>query len=126
MGIFNLFSKGKSWTLVGTTVVDPQNVTGTLCDKLSPATLEKTLFGYTTYIWQNDETGDIRKDEYLGLDETPLRTLLSKVDQWGKYEVLLDGKKYAIVKLQENSVIPVVTESSPLISVSDISRLPVR
>lgn len=125
MGIFNLFSKEKNWTLIGTTTVDPQYVGYPLHDKLTPATIEKILFGYTTYIWQ-DEDGNVRKEEYLGLDETPLRSLIAKVDQDGKSEIRFNDNKYVMFKLQENNPAPVIMELPSQTPTPDISKLPVR
>lgn len=130
MGILNFLNKGQNWSLIGTTSTDPQQVPESMVDKLPQPILEKMIFGFTTYVWQNEETGAIKREEFIGLDETPLSSLLAKVDRWGKYEILLDGKKYVIVKMQENNILPLIESqsASPIqtIAPTDISKLPVR
>jgi len=127
MGLLDSFKGGRNWILIGTTVSDPQNIPQDILAKADDRLLEKLLFGYTTYIWQDDKNGNIRKEEFLGVDETPLRSLLNKVDNWGRYEINLDNKRYVIDKLPSPS--PAVEPSINTINTlptTDISRLPVR
>jgi hypothetical protein len=127
-----LFNKTKNWQLIGATTTDPQPVTPEILGKVSDDTIQKMLFGTTSYVWEDQDTHDIRKQEVLGSEETSLRQVLSRVDMWGRFEVQLDGKKYIVVKVQ-SPVLPVVSEnpapilpSLPPISLDDVGKLPVR
>lgn len=129
MGMFNFLQGSNNWILIGTTVCDPQAIPQDILSKADEKLLEKLLFGYTTYVWQNEKTGSIRKEEFSGVDEPPLRALLNKVDNWGRYEITLDGKKYVIDRLPSPPTLTAI-EPSPttptIIPITDISRLPVR
>jgi hypothetical protein len=131
MGLLSRLFGGNKWVLIGTTVADPQTVSPELANKVPLKTLEKMLLGVTTYIWENPDGTEIKKEEFLGTDETPLKQLLSRVDMWQKVDLMMEGKKYAVVRLQDSSVISVVPSeeeqnvSSP-IQTTDITKLPVR
>lgn len=121
MGIFSFLSKDNDWVLIGTTVAEPQEISSVHSDKLPPSTLEKALFGYTTYVYQNSQ-GQIKKEEYLGVDETPLQKLINRADKSEKVEIHIGDNRYVLVKLQE----PTPATQPLLPSNIDISRLPVR
>ncbi len=127
----DLFHK-ENWLLVGTTVADPQTVSPDLACKIPPKTLEKMLLGVTTYIWEDQEEKKIRKEEFLGTDETPLKQLLDRADMWQKVDIVSENKRYVILRLQDSQVVPVIPSeenqnnvSSP-VQPTDITRLPVR
>lgn len=135
MNLLSFFKKSRNWQLIGTTSTDPQIVPESVVGKVTDDVIQKILFGTTTYIWEEQNTHEVKKIETLGSEETPLRQLLARVDTWGKYEILLDGKKYLVMKLQEDAVLPVVQSLPPdmaspnsptTIAPLDVSRLPVR
>jgi hypothetical protein len=71
--------------------------------------LEKALFGTTSYMWECNVCGDIRKQEMLGSDENQLNELLDKVEKFGMQYVKENGNVYAIAKwVPETSTAPVL------------------
>lgn len=89
MGVnwLNVFKKSSkeevthTWDLVAKTYARPRLDIGIL-QLLNGATLEKSLFGVTTTVWEN-ELGQIRREEFLGSDETVLDDILDKASQYG-------------------------------------------
>jgi hypothetical protein len=89
MGVnwLNIFKKNPkeavshTWDLVAKTYARPRLDIGIL-QLLNGTTLEKSLFGVTTTVWEN-ELGEIRREEFLGSDETVLDDLLDKASQYG-------------------------------------------
>lgn len=88
MGVnwLNIFKKKQeevahTWTLVAKTYARPRLEIGIL-QLLNSTTLEKALFGVTTTVWENED-GGIRREEFLGSDETVLDDILDKASQYG-------------------------------------------
>lgn len=90
--MFNLFNKKHNWQLVGKTYAPPSVAK----EGMTAETLEKVLFGVTTLLWECTITGDTRKEELLGSDESQLTLLCEKADKFGMQYVTVNGKSYAI------------------------------
>ncbi len=84
------------WNLVSKTYAPPRkDVTGMTA---SPQTLEKALFGLTTYLWECRICSALRKEEMLGSDVDQLQELYEKIEKSGM-QFLKDGDNvYAITK----------------------------
>lgn len=86
VNLLKLFSARKSnqahtWNLVAKTYARPR-LDINILQALTGSSLEKALFGVTTTVWEN-ELGQIRREEFLGSDETVLDDLLDKATQYG-------------------------------------------
>lgn len=71
------------WNLVAKTYAAPRpnlNI-----PNLPQFTLEKVLFGVTTYVWECTLTGDVKTKEVLGSDENELTTVLEKAKREMQY-----------------------------------------
>ncbi len=125
------FRKKKNWVITDVVIADPQPVPSELKEKLTPKVIEKLLLGTTTYVWEDQDTGEIHKEEFLGSNETPLKQALDRADQWGKYDIQYGNKRFVIIRLGENqeTLLPMSsnqeTQTSPQ-PIVDISKLPVR
>ena len=88
----------KTWELVAKTYAPPLRTFNKEIDDM--ATLQKVLFGVTTCVWQCAQTGEIRKEEILGSDESQLRDILEKVDRaGGALQYIKENNKiYAIME----------------------------
>ncbi len=82
------------WQLIARSYAPPaQYIPETLQDaKL----VEKAMFGVTTILLQDINTGAIRKEEILGSDENQLFVILDKADRYGMQYVPFNGKRFAV------------------------------
>lgn len=85
-----------TWTLIAKTYARPRLDIGIL-QILSSQSLEKALFGVTTTVWEN-ELGELRRQEFLGSDETVLDDLLDKATQYGSQLIERGGETFVISK----------------------------
>jgi len=90
VNLFKIFSTKKSevphtWTLVAKTYARPR-LDLNILQILNGNSLEKALFGVTTTVWEN-ELGQIRREEFLGSDESVLDDLLDKASQYGNQTI---------------------------------------
>lgn len=69
--------------------------------------MPKALFGVTTILLQDTNSGEIRKEEILGSDENQLYGLLDKTSAQGIQYVNYNGKRYAIAEVPVDDVLPV-------------------
>lgn len=105
----NPFKKTKK-VLVGTSTTDPQSIDPAKIPQGFPKKLlEKILLGTTSYVFE-DENGNITKEEVLGVEETPLRQVLSRANTYGRFDLIDGDKRYAVVKISQN-VLPIVAET---------------
>lgn len=89
-------SDSHTWSLVAKTYARPRVDIGIL-QLLNGSSLEKSLFGVTTTVWEN-ELGQLRKEEFLGSDETVLDDLLDKSVQYGPQLIERGGETFVISK----------------------------
>ncbi len=82
------------WQLIARSYAPPaQYIPETLQDaKL----VEKAMFGVTTILLQDINTGAIRKEEILGSDENQLFVILDKADRYGMQYIPFNGKRFAV------------------------------
>ena len=96
----NLFRKQHNWELVSKTYASPRR--DLKIDKAmatESATLEKILLGVTTLVWECQITGDVRKEEFLGSDESQLDSLFQKVNELGTQHIKdQEGQVYSLAK----------------------------
>lgn len=101
VNLFKLFSIKKvdvphTWTLVAKTYARPR-LDLNILQILSGSSLEKSLFGVTTTVWEN-ELGELRREEFLGSDESVLDDLLDKASQYGPQTIERAETTYVISK----------------------------
>lgn len=98
-----MFQKSKhQWELVGKTYAPPKealNIT-------DPKTQEKALFGVTTLLWVCALTGETRKEEMIGSDDSQLTTLCEKAEKYGMQYVMNNGKQYALALVPPEENLP--------------------
>lgn len=83
-----------TWELIAKTMVEPKNVTS-----LSDSSLTKlALTGMTTFIFQCTKCSEFKKEEMVGLEESPLDRLMDKVDVGGPEYILREGKTYILMR----------------------------
>lgn len=94
-----LFSSHKhQWVLITRTISEPKNINaGGLVAQLPQEFADKLVFGLTTYVWECEECGELRKQECLGTEETSLDEILNRVDMYGSQQVTKDNKNYVVV-----------------------------
>ena len=63
--------------------------------EIQGTTLERLMFGVTTYLWECIHCGTIRKIETLGTDENPLNELLEKASGGIQY-VDYNNRRFAV------------------------------
>ena len=94
------------WSIITKTYAAPVTPSTNITDA---STLEKSLFGVTSYMQQCEECGALRKQEMLGTDENQLDTIIENVEREGMQYIKKDGAVYAVAKWA-----PKVTDSLPL------------
>lgn len=94
------------WSIVTKTYAAPIVPPATISDA---ATLEKSLFGVTSYMQQCEFCGSLRKQEMLGTDENQLDTIIENVEREGMQYIKRNGNVYGLAKWA-----PKVTDSLPL------------
>ncbi len=83
------------WNLISKTYAAPRKDLATVS---TPPTLEKALFGLTTYLWECRICSQLRKEEMLGSDQDQLTEIYEKIEREGM-QYLKDGNNvYAIAK----------------------------
>lgn len=89
------------WQLVSKSYAPPRNDVSSIVNlNLPPETLEKLLCGVTTYYWECQNTGKVRKEELLGSDVDQLEDLAERVEVSGNLEHFqVNNKWYAIGKM---------------------------
>lgn len=87
----------RDWELVTRSYAPPRRELAGL--NLSDTLAQKAVCGVTTYLWQDRNTGDLRKEELLGSDADELGELVDKVERLGMQYIKLNGNVYAIAKV---------------------------
>lgn len=108
MNIMNLMGKKQSlsdlpvehqWKLVSRSFSPPRKDIEAISKlNLPAAVLEKAVCGVTTYLWQCETTGILRKEEMLGNDQDELAELVDKIEKSGMQYIRMNGSTYAITK----------------------------
>jgi len=86
----------RDWELVTRSYAPPRKDLAGL--NLSEELAQKAICGVTTYLWQDRNSGDLRKEEMLGNDSDELAELVEKVERSGMQYIKLNGNVYAIAK----------------------------
>jgi hypothetical protein len=97
--------KPKQWELIARSYTPPIKDVGV--DRVGPDVMPKALFGLTTILLQDINSGEIRKEELLGSDENQLYGLLEKTAVQGIQYVNYNGKRFAIAEVPAEEVLPV-------------------
>ena len=91
------------WKLVTKTTSDPKSLSATELTSSAPQDFwNKLIFGVTTYVWEC-ACGEIRTQECLGTEESPLGEVLNRVDAYGSQQVSRNGKNYMVVPHASNA-----------------------
>jgi hypothetical protein len=96
-----------TWKIVTKTFASPirdQSIT-TITE---PKVLEKAFFGVSSYMWQCEGCGEIKKEQMLGSDENELSELIKKVEMFGMQYVKEGDNVYGIAKWVPESTSGVV------------------
>ena len=89
------------WEVVSKTYAPPAKNISVNNSQVDKDTVEKTLFGITTILWQCLVCKDFRKEEMLGSDENTLEEMITKAEEYGPQFIERDGGKvYVIAKYQ--------------------------
>jgi hypothetical protein len=89
----------RNWKLISRSYSPPRKDAEALAKLgLTPTVLEKAMCGVTTYLWQDEVTGILRKEEMLGNDQDELAELVDKVEKSGMQYIRMNGNAYAIAK----------------------------
>jgi hypothetical protein len=85
-----------NWTLVAKTYAPATNI---IREGLSSETLEKAIFGVTSFLFQCENTGDFCEKTIVGSDDDRTEELCEKVRQFGAQTITYNGDTYAIARL---------------------------
>jgi hypothetical protein len=86
------------WVLVSRSYAAPRRDLNSIAS-LPESVIQKALLGVTTYLWEDKNSGKLRKEEILGNDRDELADLCEKVDITGNMQIIrIDGKTYGIAK----------------------------
>ncbi len=95
----NLFSAPEpqkhEWILISKTYAAPRR---DIAAQLPADAQQKALFGVTTYLWQCAVTGETRKEEMMGSDESQWHEIVDKVDKFGMQYIKDGDKTYAVAQ----------------------------
>ena len=86
----------RDWRIVTRSYAPPRQDLSSLT--LSEELSQKAAFGVTTYLWEDVQTGELRKEELLGNDFDELADLVEKVEKQGMQYIKMNGNTYAIAK----------------------------
>ena len=90
------------WKLLSRTYAQPRRDATVLAQlNLPPEILEKTLCGVTTYLWECQNTKELRREQLLGNDNDELSDLVERVEKGGMQYIRMNGNVYAIAKWVE-------------------------
>ena len=105
-----------TWKVIGKTYAPPTNlqITAELQGMITMdvATVQKSLFGVTTLLWECSSCGETKREELLGSDEDLLESVINKAEKIGPQFVQRRGKDF------------IISEWNP--PASDPSKIPVR
>lgn len=76
----------RDWKLISKSYAPPRRL-NTGLEGLPKDVQERALLGVTVYLWQDSNTGILRKEELLGSDNPVLEELFTKVKQFGPQHV---------------------------------------
>ena len=99
MNVFKIFFPSEcshKWNIVTKTYAPAAASNPSVTDK---DTLEKALFGVSSYMWECKTCGALRKQEMLGSDDpTPLEKIIENVEREGLQYLKFNGNVYAVAK----------------------------
>lgn len=96
----------RNWQLISKSYAPPRRSNSGL-EGLPKDVQERALFGVTVYLWQDKNTGELRKEELLGSDEPMLDELFLKVKQYGPQYIKDDnGEIYELRKYVQQPTNP--------------------
>lgn len=94
----------RDWQMIAKTYAPPRKNLVSLAE-LPPDIQDRALFGVTTCLWEDKNSGDLRKEELLGTDESILEELYTKVKLYGPQHMKDDNGKIFVL----SEYIPQVT-----------------
>ena len=83
------------WNIITKTYAAPTATPAGVTDR---DTLEKALFGVSSYMQQCEHCGELRKQEMLGTDENQLSTVIANVEREGMQYITVNENVYAVAK----------------------------
>ena len=96
----------RDWKLISKSYAPPRRLNAGL-EGLPKDVQERALLGVTVYLWQDLNTGILRKEELLGSDNPVLGELFTKVKQFGPQHVKdEDGEIFILSKYVPQQVDP--------------------
>lgn len=98
MSLLNLFKNTpveRDWVLISKSYAPPRKE---ITVQLPEEVQQKALFGVTTYIFQDSLTGEIKKEEILGSDESQWNDIVDKVEKFGMQYIKHGESVYAVAK----------------------------
>lgn len=104
-----------TWVLITRTISEPKNIPTTFASSIPQEFWDKLVFGMTTYLWECQGCGTIRREECRGLETASLDEILDRVDSYGNQQIVRENKVYVVLPYKQNPVAqPVMPSKIPI------------